>query len=382
MKKRFVTIITIFVLLFCFYSFSVSNADTLSDQQQQIKEQKEQAEQKLEYVKEELSSRLVKIQELADNIQKSQNEIDGMEEELSTLQTKVEETTRKLKVVQNNYEENEKLLEERLVVLYETGDVAFIDILLRSASLIDFLSNYYTIEQIVQNDTELLEKIEKERAEVENTKTQLEEQKANLKILKAKKEQAKIVLQNSKTIQENELNQLTEEEKQLQENIQNYKAEEQRIENLIKLASNDYVYNGEYTGGVMAWPVAKSGTYITSDYGIREHPIQGIIKQHTGIDIGNAGFGAPIIAAADGVVSMASYYGGYGNCVMINHGNGVSTLYGHGQKILTTVGTEVKKGDLIMEVGSTGNSTGPHLHFEVRINGTPVDPKPYVQGSE
>lgn len=382
MKKRFVTIITIFVLLFCFYSFSISNADTLGDQQQQIKEQKEQAEQKLEYVQEELSSRLVKIQELEDNIQKSQNEIDGMEEELSTLQTKVEETTQKLKVVQNNYEENEKLLEERLVVLYETGDVAFIDILLRSASLIDFLSNYYTIEQIVQNDTELLETIEKERAEVENTKTQLEEQKANLKILKAKKEQAKIVLQNSKTIQENELNQLTEEEKQLQENIQNYKAEEQRIENLIKLASNDYVYNGEYTGGVMAWPVAKSGTYITSDYGIREHPIQGIIKQHTGIDIGNAGFGAPIIAAADGVVSMASYYGGYGNCVMINHGNGVSTLYGHGQKILTTVGTEVKKGDLIMEVGSTGNSTGPHLHFEVRINGTPVDPKPYVQGSE
>ena len=382
MKKRFVTIITIFVLLFCFYSFSVSNADTLGDQQQQIKEQKEQAEQKLEYVQEELSARLVKIQELEDNIQKSQNEIDGMEEELSTLQTKVEETTQKLKVVQNNYEENEKLLEERLVVLYETGDVAFIDILLRSASLIDFLSNYYTIEQIVQNDTELLETIEKERAEVENTKTQLEEQKANLKILKAKKEQAKIVLQNSKTIQENELNQLTEEEKQLQENIQNYKAEEQRIENLIKLASNDYVYNGEYTGGVMAWPVAKSGTYITSDYGIREHPIQGIIKQHTGIDIGNAGFGAPIIAAADGVVSMASYYGGYGNCVMINHGNGVSTLYGHGQKILTTVGTEVKKGDLIMEVGSTGNSTGPHLHFEVRINGTPVDPKPYVQGSE
>lgn len=378
MKKRFVTIITIFVLLFCFYSFSVSNADTLSDQQQQIKEQKEQAEQKLEYVKEELSSRLVKIQELADNIQKSQNEIDGMEEELSTLQTKVEETTRKLKVVQNNYEENEKLLEERLVVLYETGDVAFIDILLRSANLIDFLSNYYTIEQIVQNDTELLETIEKERAEVENTKTQLEEQKANLKILKAKKEQAKIVLQNSKTIQENELNQLTEEEKQLQENIQNYKAEEQRIENLIKLASNDYVYNGEYTGGVMAWPVAKSGTYITSDYGIREHPIQGIIKQHTGIDIGNAGFGAPIIAAADGVVSMASYYGGYGNCVMINHGNGVSTLYGHGQKILTTVGTEVKKGDLIMEVGSTGNSTGPHLHLEIRVNGVPENPQLYL----
>ena len=129
----------------------------------------------------------------------------------------------------------------------------------------------------------------------------------------------------------------------------------------------------------MAWPVAKSGTYITSAYGTREHPVHGVTKFHTGIDIGNAGFGAPIIAAADGVVSMASYYGGYGNCVMINHGNGISTLYGHGQKILTSVGSTVKKGDLIMEVGSTGVSTGPHLHFEVRINGSHVNPMTYLQ---
>ena len=130
----------------------------------------------------------------------------------------------------------------------------------------------------------------------------------------------------------------------------------------------------------MAWPVAKSGTYITSDYGMREHPIQGVIKKHTGIDIGNAGFGAPVIAAADGVVTMAVYDRGYGNCVIINHGNGISTLYGHGQAILTEVGKEVKKGDLIMEVGSTGNSTGPHLHFEVRVNGSCVDPMPFLKG--
>ena len=372
MKKKIVAIISIIVLTFCFYSFSISRAESLSEKQQQVQQQKQEAEQKLEYVQEELSARLVKIQELEDNIQKSQEEIDSMEGELEVLQTKVDETTNQLNEVQERYEENEELLEERLVVLYETGDVTFIDILLRSASLIEFLSNYYTIEQIVQNDTELLQIIEKERKEIENTKNELEEQKANLKMLRAKKEQAKVALQNSKTIQENELSQLTEEEKQLQENIQNYKNEETRIENLIRLASNNYEYSGDFTGGVMAWPIAKSGTYITSGYGIREHPIQGVVKKHTGIDIGNA----------DGVVSMASYYGGYGNCVMINHGNGVSTLYGHGQKILTTVGTTVKKGDLIMEVGSTGNSTGPHLHFEVRINGTIVDQMPYLQSSQ
>ena len=105
------------------------------------------------------------------------------------------------------------------------------------------------------------------------------------------------------------------------------------------------------------WPVAKSGTYITSPFGMREHPIQGVVKGHTGIDIGNAGFGAKVIAASDGVVSFAGVLGGYGNCVIINHGGGISTLYGHGQAILTTVGTNVKQGDVIMEVGSTGNST-------------------------
>jgi len=167
----------------------------------------------------------------------------------------------------------------------------------------------------------------------------------------------------------------------LQQKIDEYKREEARIEALIQIATGEYEYTGDYTGGVMAWPVAKSGTYITSDYGTREHPVYGVIKYHTGIDIGNAGFGAPVIAAADGVVTMAGYYGGYGNCVIINHGNGISTLYGHGQTILTEVGKEVKKGDLIMEVGSTGVSTGPHLHFEVRFNGSCVDPMPYLKGN-
>jgi len=184
-------------------------------------------------------------------------------------------------------------------------------------------------------------------------------------------------MQNNKTIQQNYISQLSEDEQKLQKQIEEYKNEEERIENLIKLAAGQN-YTGEYTGGIMAWPIAKSGTYITSGYGSREHPIQGVVKNHSGIDIGNAGFGAPVIAATDGIVTMAGWYGGYGNCVMINHGNGISTLYGHGQTILTTVGTQVKKGDLIMEVGSTGNSTGPHLHFEVRINGSAVNPLPYL----
>ena len=124
-----------------------------------------------------------------------------------------------------------------------------------------------------------------------------------------------------------------------------------------------------------------AGTYITSSYGYRLHPIQGIYKYHAGIDIGNAGYGAPVLAAADGVVVYAGIMSGYGNCVMISHGNNIVTLYGHGQTILTEVGKEVKQGEVIMAVGSTGISTGPHLHFEVRVEGKAVDPLPYLDGT-
>lgn len=379
MKKKIIPILTVIILLSCFFFIPKIKASTLEEQKQENQDKREQAEKDLEYVQEELSEAVVKIQELDDKIRTAENEIAGMDEKLIDLQTKVEETTQNLQIVQKNYDENKKIMENRLVVMYECGDVTYLDLLLRSSSLVEFLSNYYIIEEIVRSDNELLASIEKEKDEIETTKKQLEQQKAELKLLKVKQEQTRIIMQNNKTIQQNEIDKLSDNEKELQQKIQEYKDEEARIENLIKLASGQYTYNGEYSGGVMAWPIAKEGTYITSNYGTREHPIQGIIKTHTGIDIGNAGFGAPVIAAADGIVSMASYYGGYGNCVMINHGNGISTLYGHGQKILTTVGAEVKKGDLIMEVGSTGLSTGPHLHFEVRINGVHTNPLQYLQ---
>lgn len=372
--------IVIFLLILCLLFPSIAQAESLEEQKQNVQNQIEESTGELEYVQEELSQTLIQVQQLDDTIVQAEQEIANYNTQLTQLQTQVDETEANLQKIQKNYEENEKLLEERLVVLYEKGETSFLDLLLKSSSLTEFLSNYYLLEQIVEADTELLEGIEKEKTEVENTKKNLEEQKANLKILKAKREQTYVTMQNNKTMQQNYLSQLSDTEKELQQKIEEFKAEEQRIENLIQLAASQD-YSGNYTGGVMAWPIAKSGTYITSDYGIREHPIQGVVKKHTGIDIGNAGFGAPVIAAADGIVTMASYYGGYGNCVMINHGNGISTLYGHGQKILTTVGTEVKKGDLIMEVGSTGNSTGPHLHFEVRVSGSPVDPKPYLQGN-
>lgn len=379
MLKKIISVTVILILLACSYLAVIINAATLGEQKQEVQEQKQEAEQKLEYVQGELSASIVKIQELDDTIKQAEADIGSLESELKELQAKIDEATKKLETIQQNYEENEELLEQRLVVMYEAGETTYLDILLSSSNIIDFISNYYIIGQIIESDTELLKQIDQEKNDVEKIKNDLDEKKASLKVKKAKKEQLAVITQNNKTLKEQAVANLTQEEQELQQKVAEYKAEEERIEALIKIATGEYEYTGDYTGGIMAWPVAKSSTYITSGYGIREHPIQGVIKQHTGIDIGNAGYGAPIIAASDGVVTMAGYYGGYGNCVIINHGNGISTLYGHGQTILTEVGKEVKKGDLIMEVGSTGNSTGPHLHFEVRVNGSCVDPMPYLQ---
>ena len=378
MKRKMISLISITTIVSCFFFMPIIKAETLQEKKTENEQKQVQAEEKLEYVKSELSDALVKIQEMDDKIRESEKEIDEMEKELLDLQEEVKDISEKLDRVQNKYDENQKLMEKRMVVMYETGDITYLDLLLHSSNLVEFLSNYYIIEQIMESDNATLDAIEEEKNEIEITKSKLEEKKAELKLLRVKKEQAKIIMQNNKTIQNQQIERLSEQEANLQKQIQEYKDEQERLERMIALVSEYYVYNGEISGGVMAWPVAKSGTYITSGYGVRVHPIQGIIKGHTGIDIGNAGFGAPAIAAADGIVTLASYYGGYGNCVMINHGNGVSTLYGHGQAILTEVGKEVKRGEMIMEVGSTGVSTGPHLHFEVRVNGSPVNPLPYL----
>ena len=381
MRKRMISIFMVIVFLACSYFSIIIDAATLGEQHQEVQEKKEEAEQKLEYVKEELSAEIVKIQELDDKIKEAEKDIQDLEQELSSLQTKIDEVTEKLEKTQLNYEKNEELLKQRLVIMYEVGETTYLDILLKSGNIIDFLSNYYFIQEIIKSDAELLKQIEIEKSEIEISKKELDSQKASLKLKKAKKEQLAVINQNNKTLKEKAIANLSQEEIELQIKIQEYKEEEARIEALIQIATNGYEYTGDYTGGIMAWPIAKSGTYITSGYGTREHPIQGVVKQHSGIDIGNAGFGAPVIAAADGIVTMAGRYGGYGNCVIINHGNGISTLYGHGQAILTQTGKQVKKGDLIMEVGSTGISTGPHLHFEVRVNGSCVDPMPYLKGN-
>lgn len=361
------------------------NTLSLNEQQNQVQQELEKAEEQLTYVQDELSTAVIQIQELDDKIATYQKQLDEVNSQYKELQEKVEKTEAELNQAQTEYEKKLELLQNRLVQIYKHGETSYLDVLLNSRSIIDFVSKYFVVQKIVESDGKAINQLEEKKNEVEKINKQLQEDKAKMKLMKVEAEKQTVVLTNTKTVHENYKNSLSESEKQISAQIDTYKKQQEELQNLIQATINGSNYELKYYGGIMMWPTLES-SYITSPYGSRLHPIQGVIKNHDGIDIGGD-TGNPVYAAADGIIIYSAFNtGGYGNMVMIDHGindEGVKivTLYAHGDKLLKNVGDTVKKGDIIMEMGSTGNSTGPHVHFEVRENGTHVDPKKYLSAN-
>lgn len=397
-KILFISIICVIVVSFSINVFSVGNNitneeynneqtnsienKTLEEQRDELEEKIQESNTQLEYVQTEISATVLKIQELDDSINNYEGEINTLEEQITDVGNRINNINIELQENKEIYDKREKTLKKRVVAMYEAGEATYIDLLLSSDSIIDFISNYFMISELIEYDNGLLNEMESSRAKIESIKAEQEAKEIELRTSRQKINQTRILLQNTRVMQQAYMDELTEEEKKVQEKIEKYKEEQRQIENEILSAINwTGTMSIQFTDGVMIWPIAMEGTYITSGYGYRTHPIQGVYKIHAGIDIsGYNVFGAPAVAAADGIVIYAGWISGYGNCVMINHGNGIISLYGHGAEIVTTTGATVKQGDIIMKVGSTGNSTGPHLHFEIRKNGAVVDPIPYLNG--
>lgn len=361
------------------------NSLSLNEQKEQVEEELTKAEEQLTYVQEELSEAVVQLQEMDDKINEYQATLDQVNRQYEELQQKAAESEAQLQEAQEKYDKKLNLLKSRLVAIYKNGETKYLDVLMNSKSIIDFVSKYYAIQRIAEIDSQTIDELEQTKQELEKINNELEEDKAQMKIAKVEAEKQTVVLTNTRTVYENQKNSLSESEKQLNAQIETYKKQQEELENLIQYTINGSTYELKYSGGVMIWPTLES-SYITSPYGSRLHPIQGVIKNHDGIDIGGS-TGDPVYAAADGIIIYSAFNtGGYGNMVMIDHGlnsEGVKivTLYAHGDKLLKSVGETVKQGDVIMEMGSTGNSTGPHVHFEVRENGSHVDPKNYLSAS-
>lgn len=376
MKKKLVTAIVL-VLVICLQgviSFADNILEDLQSQQQELQEQKNLTNGQLEEVQVQLSETMQQVQNLSETINQTESEIDGLNTRLQTLQTSITEEEQKLQIAQMDYDKQKKLFEDRMVAIYEAGETSYLDVLLSSKDITDFISNYYLISEIANYDTELLNQIDVQKKNIEETKETLDSQKKEYAESKKNAEKKAILLKNTQTVKNNYMAKLTDAEKQLQAKIDEIDQATREVEAQIMLIAGANS-NTQYVGGVLAWPVPGYST-ITSPFGMRVHPITGVYKLHTGMDI-RAPIGANFVAANDGIVVKAEYNRAYGNMVMIDHGGGIMTLYAHGSDILVQLGQTVKRGDPILKVGSTGYSTGAHAHFEVRVNGTYVNPVDY-----
>lgn len=375
MKRICLAVIIAFIGIGIYGTVQAVTSSDLEERRQELREQIEQSGLEIENIQIELTDVLEKMNELDKQIydyEESINKIDGT---LKGIEKEIEEKERDIKLMQREYDKVKDAFAERLVYLYETNETRYLDVLLSSKSIVDFISNYYLIGEIAAYDSNLIEKLENNKDSLVDAKEDLEKTKEELEEKKKEKQRISITLENSKIVKNSYLNSLTEKERETKEKIERYQ-EELDLINLEMLLSSMENNDSIYVGGIFLWPVPGYYT-ITSPFGMRLHPILKTYRVHTGMDIG-APMGTYVLAANSGVVSKATFSVSYGNLVMINHGNGISTAYAHGSEILVEEGQEVKRGDVIMKVGSTGWSTGPHLHFEIIVNGTKIDPYPYV----
>ena len=385
--KKIIVITIISILLLYTNTLIVSNAaNEISNYQAEQKQNESkitETQEKMKEVEKIKDETLKEVEKLNVQISDYEGQIETLDEQIVSTNKKIEDAQTKLQKAQKDYENQEKLLKERLVASYEAGETSYLDFLLSSESLTDLISNYYLVEEIASYDAELLDKIEKEKKEIEQAKQTLENSKKELATQKASKQSVSLQLKTSKSEKDKYVSQLSEEEKQLQSRIDQLKKDNQSIDAKIRAKqaeieaalkrqqeqnrnnSNSGSNNSSSNSGTSSSGFIKPvNSYVTTGMYYSSG------AYHGAVDFGAAGVnGMPVYAAADGIVhTTAALTTSYGNYVIIAHYNGLYTLYAHGQagSICVSEGQAVKKGQQIMRVGSTGNSTGPHLHFEVR----------------
>ncbi len=375
-KKICLAVITALLIIGgCYKTVQAITSSELEQRRIELREEINKAGKNLENINVQLTENLEAINNLDEQIGEYETQIESVSNNINQVEKQIRETETSLKTIQKRYNHQNELLKKRIVYMYEAGETKYLDVLLNSKSIVDFITRYYLIQEIAQYDRDFLNDIKKEKDEIEKIEESLKTSKGTLKEIKAEQKKLAISLENAKVVKSGYVNNLNEEEIKIQEEISIYQKELDLIELDVLMAALES--NGsQYVGGTFAWPAPGYYT-ITSPYGMRLHPVIKSYRNHSGMDIG-APMGSYAIAANDGVVTKSMYSNSYGNMIMIDHGGGVTTLYAHGSELIARVGDKVKRGDAIMKVGSTGWSTGPHLHFEIRINGQTMDPYPYV----
>lgn len=390
-KKWFIRIIAIVMALIMamsvFYvvmgSFAASavtqsQINTLKKKQQEIEKKKAEIQSQINSLKYQQDSALAKKQVLDDQIEYTHQEIDNINEQIETYTQLIQDKEKEVVAAQETEDNQWTLYKARMRTMEENGTISYISVIFNANSFAELLARVDFVGDIMNYDERLYEQLKAAKQATIDAKTQLE-------TAQKEQEEQKSVLQEKQTELQTEVAQADELLQQIDNDIQQakdlYQQEKaaadqiqsdinKKIEELKKSQQTTVVGKGK-----LIWPTP-SCTTVTSQFGMRYHPIYHEYRMHSGIDIG-AKYGASVLAADDGVVIISEYSSSYGNYIVLSHGNGMTTLYAHLSSRLVKVGDKVTQGSTIGKAGSTGNSTGSHLHFEVSVNGSRVNPLQY-----
>ena len=338
-----------------------------------------------------------KLKEAAEQLQKmneASSRVDTISEQLRQMQGEVDEAVAEYKRVKGNLDEvqgrmddnqvlldktekelgeKSRVLDKRVRDIYINGQISYIDVLFGAKDFSDFMTRMDLLKRIIKYDYDLVVKVQQDKATIVAAREHLDKDQEAAAVLVKDAETKKSDMLGKKKTKDKLLEKAKYDRDTSERAYNELIAASRQVANMIRSRGSSGAAQASGSGG-MIWPLAGE---VTSEFGWRTHPIFGTARFHSGLDIGGD-YGMPIHAAAGGTVTYAGWISGYGNAVIIDHGGGITTLYGHNQSLAVSEGQSVSQGQTIAYCGSTGNSTGPHCHFEVRQNGEPVSPYGYL----
>ena len=348
-------------------------ASDLEDQYSELQRQAEEQQEITNKAAAKVESISEKMRILQEDVDTATNAYNEVKDKLDAVNAQIDANTELLEKTEKDLKVKNKKLQQRVRDIYINGQISYVDVLFGAKDFSDFMTRMDILKRIIKHDYDLIMQVKSERETVMTARAQLDKDKEEAEVLVQDAEDKKDILEDKKAQQQVLLDQAIYDKETSEKAYEEIMAASRQIANMIRSSSSGG--SGPVSGsGAMVWPL--NGP-ITSEFGWRTHPIFGTARFHSGLDIGGD-YGMPIYAAASGTVIYAGWISGYGNAVIIDHGGGVTTLYGHDDSLNVSEGENVAQGQVIAMCGSTGNSTGPHCHFEVRENGEPVSPYGYL----
>ena len=362
--KKTVCLITAFLLTF---------GTALGSYEANAKETQQSLQNKIDNAQNQIDENNDKKSDIEDDMATLEEKIDKAESEVNALESEVAEANSNLQKAANELEEGNQALNNRLRTMYKSGSMGFIDVILSSENVSDLMNNFSMVQYIFKNDKDIVSELQKQHETLSAMTKTLQEKQSELN---AKQE----ALNDDYSALADARSEIQSENAELNRQIEDWRADSAALEDIINDAQggNSGSSGGGYkpppsvSGQGFGWPC--SGT-ITREFGAFDPPWD--VIPHLGMDIAVPS-GTAIRASKAGQVIYAGWQGTYGNLVVIDHGNGISTAYAHNSGFAVSVGQTVSKGQTIAYAGSTGNSSGPHCHFEVRVNGKAVNPRNYL----